>query len=610
MGKPKGGGGKKSGAQGKEKKVFKQGKKVFKEKKVEYLKKKLKKEEKRVQAKEVHDESVIKVAWKGKEKEVEKSKLQGDKKGKMLLKKIAQKRVLNADEKHRLKMLGEVGDLMKLWELVRSKNTDKVQRSKAIDQIMEFTKDTFTDDARKPDMSRIFQSVLKWGTPAVRGEIHSRLRSSLAELCVSAHSNQLVKSMIDYSNQQILTEIFGEICKSGYKILSQKNALPVLEQLHNKLNAEKQNLLVLSFFDGIELKTMEGYPKITEILTKLTPTSLDYKRIIERLFKMLSPSVTKGTFDNVLVHKLLEIMMKYGTEFEIGDMIEELSKGVVHMSRTKPGANVAGMVLVHAGGKAKKEIVKSMKHSVVDMCCSKATCFFVARVFDVCDDLTGIEKTVLAEMIQAMPDLVVDPQGSIPLLHLLTPSPDRKKKYFTFNHFDDLWHDAPDRDPLHITVLNRSYQPVTKKICSTHPAQKHPTILAQLLPSLVEALLSDPKAMAENVISRRVITELVEYTSNPKCPVKYNKSAVKALKEAVEERVNSKKKPEDEAPAAGKRKAQAVAEEEPAKKKAKPAKKAAGKKAVKKDDDDDAPVETSARKPPAKKAGKKKVVKK
>ncbi|KAJ9455735.1 Pumilio-like protein 24 [Diplonema papillatum] len=577
----------------KEKKPTKKGKKVLKDRKEEYLKKQLKKDTKKQTSRTAQaDGDTITIAWKGKKKEVDKKTLQADKKGKQLLKKIANKRVLNADEKHRLKMLGEVGDLMKLWEVLREKNKPKDEKLKAIDQILSFTKDTFKDDVRKPDMSRIFQSVLKWGTPAVRREIYVRVQGMIGELCTSSHANQFVKHLVEYATPATRDEILQEISKTGSQILSHKNALLVLEHLHNKLNAEKQHLLIMSFFDGLELKSHAGFPKLLDVLAQMSPNTLEYKRVIERLFKLLSPSVTKGTFDNVVVHRLLEALLKYGTEFEINDIIEDIAKGVVNICNTKPGSACAILIAEHAPQKLRKSIVKSFSHSVVDMCCAKFASFFMCRLFDVFDDVPTLVNVVGKELTAGVRDLLVDPHGSLLLLHLLTPDPEHKRKYFTFNRYDELWHDSPDVDPFHIPALTTLYAAKPKRICATHPREKHAAVLSAIMSPMVAALLENPQEMVDNLISRRVITELLHYTSTSE-KVKLNASArqtfetllevrAETQRDKAEKRTTGQQTPATETPAAG----------------AKPAGKAAKKRKAAEEQHDDTPKEESAQKPP------------
>ena len=508
MVKPAGKKGAGRGRSDRDKKPFKQGKKVFKEKKQEYLKKQLKNEikkneqKKREVASSQHQDTVT-VAWKGKNQEIDKKKLTADPKGRQLLKKISQKRVLSADEKHHLKMLGSAGDLMRLSEILREKSRPKADKDSAINQIMEFCKDSFADDVRKPDMSRIFQSVLKWSSPEVRTEMYTRVKGQIVELISSSYSNQYVKSLLEYAPVETRTEIFNEVLKAGGKILSQKNALPVLEHIYGKSNAEKQNTMLCSFFDGIEVKTFTGYPKLPDMFDGLEASNLDYKRLVERLLRIVSPSITKGSFDNVIVHRLLELLLKYGTDFEVEDIMEEVSKGVVNICRTKPGSSAALSIFTHADPRTRKSIIKSFQHSVVDMCCAKSTSFFFAKVFDLFDDTDYLCKSVVKEMDKGMSVLVTDSQGSIPLLHLLTPEVEQKKKYFTFTHFDTLWNDSV-ADPTTLDCLTSKYTPQKKQICTIEPKKKHAEVLAVLIPSMVQALMTDVDAMVENTISRRV----------------------------------------------------------------------------------------------------------
>eukprot|EP01063_Lacrimia_lanifica_P014160 TRINITY_DN20801_c0_g1_i1.p1 TRINITY_DN20801_c0_g1~~TRINITY_DN20801_c0_g1_i1.p1 ORF type:complete len:596 (+),score=322.84 TRINITY_DN20801_c0_g1_i1:53-1840(+) len=580
-GKGKGGGDKK------EKKVVKQGKKALKERKQEFLKKQLKKSiakdelaKRQIRAQE--DENTISIAWKGKKKDVDKKELMKDSKGRAIMKKIKDKRVLSADEKHKLKMMGSVGDLMRLWETLREKNKPKKEKNEVIAQIMELTKESFLLDARKPDMSRIFQSVLKWADHDVKTEIYERCKGHIVTLSGCSHANQFVKSLIEHGSAEVKENVHKELCKAGHKLIAQKYALIPLEHLYNKSNGEKQNLLLCSFFDGIEVKTYEGYPKIGDILSHLQPSSLDYKRMVERLHSMLTPVVAKASFDTTVVHRLMEWLFKYGTEFEINDIIEDVGKAVVNISRTKPGAATAALIASHSSQRGRKSMLKSFKHSVAEMCCSKATTYFVARFLDLFDEAEVLIKSFGNEMVQCLDDLVVDPVGSTPLLHLLTPDPARKQKYFTFNHFDDLWN--ADKDPFHMAYLTPSYKAQEKKICEVHPKTKHMALLKHLLPRLTQLLLTDIDKMAENVIARRIMTELVHYAKANK-GLGMQKTAVAALEAALEKRSQEKEAKRKHDAVDGKDAAPAAKKAKPAAKKAAavaeaPAKKVAAKKKV------------------------------
>eukprot|EP00756_Hemistasia_phaeocysticola_P012652 Hpha_TRINITY_DN15220_c0_g8::TRINITY_DN15220_c0_g8_i1::g.64515::m.64515/K14844/PUF6; pumilio homology domain family member 6 len=531
MGKPggkskgsKGGskGGKSGGKRRSGKPKMKKGKKALLDKRDKYLEKKVKKQaqiahEKTVNKKDKkhwHAEEkgdTISIAWRGKERNIDKSDLQGDKKKRALLKKVRDNRVLNQDEKHTLKMLGDGGTLLQLWEKLRVKPKNKEGKAAKqiqVEKALEMVKKDFIQEARKPDVSRVLQSCVKWGSDASKQEIVRRLKGNVAEMAEGKYSHQLIRSLLIHCKPAEKNALYEELKVKTAHLLSHKFALPVLDHLHSIVSAEKQNALLLQLFSGLQLQGLEGYPHLEQILEKASPKGLDYKQLVERLHKHSGHLLNKGTIDAHFAHRVVELLLKFGTEIEISEAVDELSKGVVHICKTRHGARAATLVVTHSSHAKRKQILKSFEHSVVDMCLGKQTARFVARLFDLVDDTDLVQKHLLTEMCGDITALLTDSVGGLPILHLLTPALNRKKAYF-LQQAETLWHeDTPD--PFHMQVLDAQYAPRRKRICERHPREKHKAALRILAPAIVQTLEQDPGLM-ENPLVRRVVQELCNY---------------------------------------------------------------------------------------------------
>jgi len=569
----KGGGGKKRGGKAK----MKKGKKALLDKRDKYLEKKVKQQARREHEKKVKDKKhwhaeekgdTISIAWRGKEKQISKNELQGDKKKRALLKKVRDQRVLNQTEKHTLKMLGDGGSLLQLWEKIRVRPKDKqakAEKQHQVEQVLEMVKKDFTAEARKPDVSRILQSCVKWGSDESKKEIVNRLKGEVPELAQGKYSNQLIRALLIHCKPEEKELLYEALKSQTSQLLNHKFALPVLDHLHSMVSAEKQNALLLQLFKGLQLQGLQGYPNLEQILEKVSPQTLDYKQLIERLHKHSGHLLAKGTIDAHFAHRVVELLLKFGTEVEISEVIEELSKGVVHICKTRHGARAATLVVTHSSNAKRKQILKSFEHSVVDMCLGKQTARFIARLFDLVDDTDLVQKHLLTEMCSNLPALLTDSVGGLPILHLLTPALNRKKAYF-LQQADSLWHEGT-AEPFHAQVLDAQYTSRRKRICERHPRDKHKAALRVLAPAIVQTL--DQEAdVAGNPLLRRVVQELCNYCDAvPPSEIGLTKAKVDEYRGSVLKRRRKEEEsaapPQKRKPVAAKRKSKPVSQKTP-----------------------------------------------
>ena len=223
-------------------------------------------------------------------------------------------RVLDAAEKHALKMSSEYGEIMKLWETLRvATRTDEAPAATAggnphrkvfndaedsmndaapprettgakdvdradfykhkfpiIDKLIDMVKPKFSSLAKTPRVSRVVQSMIKYGSPQHLDTLASWLIKDFADYCTDGFASYVVCALLRHAPHALYRKLLGSILSAMTQISTHTFGLRCVQTAYgSKLcSANDRNVLLLGVFkDSVAvMKTWKGYPVFEDIL--------------------------------------------------------------------------------------------------------------------------------------------------------------------------------------------------------------------------------------------------------------------------------------------------------------------------------------------------------
>eukprot|EP00331_Platyophrya_macrostoma_P033875 CAMPEP_0176441080 /NCGR_PEP_ID=MMETSP0127-20121128/20977_1 /TAXON_ID=938130 /ORGANISM="Platyophrya macrostoma, Strain WH" /LENGTH=689 /DNA_ID=CAMNT_0017825775 /DNA_START=42 /DNA_END=2111 /DNA_ORIENTATION=+ len=599
-------------------------------------------------------------------------------------------RVLDASEKHALKMTTEYGEIVRLWEVLRTStdpNADpaviakraekkrlrdlKRREKKAtssegsklrttfedddgddssssddetatapkaltgeapqeeqartvdryeykypvIDKLMSLIAPKFATMAKTPRVSRVIQSMIKFGSPAHLEKLLSMMSSDFLSFCNDAFSHFAVCALMRHAPHALHKKLVGLLIPSLPQIVTHKFGVQVVHAAYSSrlCSTMDRNMLLLGIFkDGVAvMKHYRGYPVLEDILQQ----ELDHqKRLVQRLFEISDKLVSqKEAFTLPFVQRLVFAFLRYGTKHEILEMSVTLKPHLVALCESREGSELAALTFALLEPKARKDALRAVGENLSELLVGKYSSPVVARLFDLMYDAQLLHKFVAAGVEHMMEACINSPYGYQVLLHLVTPEGSRRERLLSpaWLHDYNLYSSDNANWNTH-TWLNVEYQKETVEICSKPAQRTHLSVLKPLVQKVVslvadEASRSKLNKLHVGLIAREilhVVDTLPQYQQTlalssediaalqsvlPKKDQKRMREEGDATAEGASAETPAAKAPRlsaDKAPSA--KKVQAT----PAKKKA-PSATATSPAVV----DEDAPVERSARTP-------------
>eukprot|EP01012_Entosiphon_sulcatum_P028170 TRINITY_DN3402_c0_g1_i1.p1 TRINITY_DN3402_c0_g1~~TRINITY_DN3402_c0_g1_i1.p1 ORF type:complete len:695 (+),score=154.32 TRINITY_DN3402_c0_g1_i1:27-2087(+) len=433
----------------------------------------------------------------------------------------AVKRVLNAQEKQMLKMSSATGAVLKLWEKFRRNDCPKEDRLKYIHEALQ--RKPIAEHYTERDIARVYCTAIKWGNQEIHREFWAVFKGKAVDVASGVFTTHLMECLLNYAPKDVRKEIVLELLPASAKLFTHKVGLKILSllysRMHNWLGSQPitaQRKIILNI-----LRETPGLVPASEDL-KLWPDEIWAKHpdlempTIENLGKMLMRCITKGLVDELIVHRMMFFYLKHGLHEIMADMLADIKPALIHMCNTPYGAKVAIQFIQLADEMDREEILRTFQRSVVQMTKFVPGAATICRIFDIVDDTDIVEDIVITELKLRLREILLDERASRVIIHLLTPSIERKRALLPESMIDyGLWSEGQQWETLQVKDLNTDQQQIVTETITVgriNPTDKHAVYLSSLVPEIVKVSRGkDLDSFCKNPHARAILEELIAF---------------------------------------------------------------------------------------------------
>lgn len=420
-------------------------------------------------------------------------------------------RVLDASEKHALKMSSERGEILKLWEQLRTANSataadESGPRDKKtvyehkypiVDRLLRLIEPSFSNLIKTPSVSRVLQSMIKYGSNEQVERIARSLTKDFQAYATDSFAHYVIGAAVRHASHELYAKLFTATIPCVPTLATHAYGIEVVHAMYSSRwcsPQEAQILLLAIFKDNVALmKKWVGYPSMEAVL-KGNPAL--QKRLLTRLFDVCDKLVSqKGAIAYPFVQRLVYVYLRSGTKDEVSELCDTLrglreeggkkKANLATIALTREGAPLASLAFALTDPNKRKSILQNFSETLGELVANKYSAPVVARLFDLVYDPLLLRKYVVNDMVAHLGQVVGNPYGYLILLHLLTPRRERKDRFLLPNWKEHNLYSIENTEWNHHTWLTAHYEEEVVEI-SSHPAAK--SHLAAL-PAIVAAFL-------------------------------------------------------------------------------------------------------------------------
>nr|CAJ2474949.1 unnamed protein product [Leishmania braziliensis] len=410
-------------------------------------------------------------------------------------------RVLDAAEKHSLKMSSEHGEVLRLWEKLRTIEERTVEQAAVssnkkiayehkypmVDKLIHFLEPKFASLVRTPSVSRVVQSMIKYGSGEQVGTVLKWISKDFSTYATDAYAHFVVCALVRHVPHEAYSKLVTHVIPSVPQLVAHKFGIEVLHSVYSSRwcsPADRSLLLLAVFKDSVAvMKRWPGYPEIEEVL-KQNPSL--QRRLLTRLFDLCDKLVSlKEAIGYPFVQRLVGTYIRCGTREEVSELCDTLRPHIAAISVTREGAPLASLAFSLTDPKKRKEVLHNFNAQLGELSTSKYAAPVIARLFDLLYDAQMLKKYVASDLAEHIGQVVNSPYGYQILMHLLTPHEERKRKFLLPHWQAHNLFSMENKEWNHHTWLTSAFVPETVEICSKPAVTSH----IAALPMLVKAFL-------------------------------------------------------------------------------------------------------------------------
>ncbi|RNF27633.1 pumilio protein 8 [Trypanosoma conorhini] len=424
-------------------------------------------------------------------------------------------RVLNAAEKHAMKMTSEYGEIIRLWELLRvasdpaakettttTTTTKSVGERKAeryehkyqtVDLLLKLIEPKFATHAKTPRVSRVIQSMIKYASVTQLERLLALVSQSFVAHATDAYGHFVVTALIRHAPHSLLDKLLLLIVPAVPSLVSHRFGIEVLHAAYSSrlCTSTNRHILILAVLkDNVAvMKRWKGYPVLEEVLQQEVAQR---KRLLSRLFELCDKLVSqKGAVDYPFAQRLVAAYLKHGRKDEVAELCDTLRPHLATLCATREGPPIVSTAFSLVEPKKRKEVLRALSEDLGSLAVDKYGAPVVARLFDLVYDVQLLRKYVVNDLEAHLTQVVNSPFGHQILLHLLTPHVERKNKFLLPNWFQHNLFSIENEEWNRHTWLTHEYREETVEICSKHAMATHLLVLPSIVRKFI-VIASDP----------------------------------------------------------------------------------------------------------------------
>eukprot|EP00998_Keelungia_sp_KM082_P007267 NODE_346_length_2058_cov_78.015018_g340_i0.p1 GENE.NODE_346_length_2058_cov_78.015018_g340_i0~~NODE_346_length_2058_cov_78.015018_g340_i0.p1 ORF type:complete len:622 (-),score=199.36 NODE_346_length_2058_cov_78.015018_g340_i0:127-1992(-) len=425
---------------------------------------------------------------------------------------------------------------LKKWEELRTQNCNR--KPQLVAEILKEMGEDIAHNSHTPDLSRVLQSCAQHGSATQVEKMWKAIVGKFEHVCTTNYSFQVVLSMLRHQGARgkaLFEPAYQAVLPLAATLVRNKFGSQVFDVVYSYQNKARQHELLVQIINRLDLTTAWQKDK-NKSLEQLWEGN-DELRIgtLQNMWKVVDTICSRGLFDSQVSHQLMLMFLKHGWIHEIRDMVGNSCKAIVHFCGSKLGTQVALLCLDNATKEQRTEVLSTMERSIAQMAVHPSSYLVVCRLFDVIEDAGAVQNILYQELLtEELQEVLLSNTGSKTLLHLFTPDPAVKKKYFQ-SHADSLWAEGKsatlDREERHINLEKKEWAD-TKPTCEQDIHERHDAARAAFLPALLALVIAEPEKFLTNFHARRLFLQVLDLQTNvPKASPNTKKAYKQAAKQ-------------------------------------------------------------------------------
>ena len=330
----------------------------------------------------------------------------------------------------------------KLWERVLSKTISTKERSELVGQLWEIVSKRVEQYSTSHDLTRILQSIVKYGSEAMRGTILEHLKGKMIELSKGKYSCFLVIALLKNLKEEQVAKILREFTGQVRSIASHAIGARVLDVVLRSLEPSKLHYDLATELYGPEFlvfgksavnatsKSKNKKLKWRDLHRSLASDKLEakvLKAVLAHLKQFVEKLSDKGILSLEFAHRLLHVYLTHCSKEDVQVVIPYVMNAFEHMVETQGGVVCIRLAVRAADAKQRKKLVRLFRGRVVGMCDHPYAYRVLLEVLNVVDDTVLLKKVILNELLSAPAESLVRMingscgTGRRILMHILKP---------------------------------------------------------------------------------------------------------------------------------------------------------------------------------------------
>eukprot|EP01125_Pyxidicula_operculata_P002007 TRINITY_DN11986_c0_g1_i1.p1 TRINITY_DN11986_c0_g1~~TRINITY_DN11986_c0_g1_i1.p1 ORF type:complete len:649 (-),score=194.09 TRINITY_DN11986_c0_g1_i1:182-1993(-) len=313
-------------------------------------------------------------------------------------------------------------DAKLIWEEIRQKK-DKIEpekRKEMIDKLIDELKGKMLEIVMKRDISRVIQSILKYGTPEQREVVFEELKGNVLDMAKNNYAHFILIKMLLYGTKEQRNYIIKQFYGKVRTLVKHREASNVLEYAYTQYCNSTQRHTILEEFYGKQFALFKTNEKRTfESIVAADPTVKPF--ILNHMRQYLIQCYNKQDIIGFsILHRPMLEYITYTDYAGKSEMIEFLRESIVNILHTKDGAHVGVLCVAYGKSKDRKFIVKSFKGYGTKIAKEEYGHQVLLASSVYVDDTVLFGKTVLKELVKDGIDVITDKHGHLIIMFLFT----------------------------------------------------------------------------------------------------------------------------------------------------------------------------------------------
>ncbi|KAJ3023403.1 hypothetical protein HKX48_003320 [Thoreauomyces humboldtii] len=296
-----------------------------------------------------------------------------------------------------------------IWSQLRLSTLPRKQRTTQTEALMTLIRGQIPSLIFRHNAARVVQCAIKYGSVKQRDEIAKELEGRLAELAQTAHGRSVIGKLLACCSNDTKTAMSKEFYTKVRDSICHVHAAEMLEEAYGQPGGISKNA-IMGIFYGSEATLLRNGPHTSNVsldahmpLSKLMQVHPEMRIAAARYLRQIVDAITANGFESVshlsILHRALFDYLTYAEDKDVTALIPLLKDHLIDILRSREGAQVTQLCILHATTKERKHIIKSLKTRVCKVACEPYGHTVLLTIFESVDDTELVDKRILSELM-------------------------------------------------------------------------------------------------------------------------------------------------------------------------------------------------------------------